>query len=69
MPFVLSLQDAAPSPIIVKIIEPPGDLVTVGEVLLGALGLSGVITLVALAAGLLVAGLLFWARRRRPLSH
>ena len=69
MPFVLSLQDAAPSPIIVKIIEPPSDLVTVGEVLLGALGLSGVITLVAVAAGLLVAGLLLWARRRRPLSH
>ena len=69
VPFAYSFQGAAPSPIIVKIIEPPSDLVGVGDVLLQALGLSGVITLIALALGLLVAGLLFWARRRRPLSH
>jgi hypothetical protein len=52
-------------PIIVRIIEPPDDPIgDIGNVLMSALGISGVITLAALLIGLLVGGLMFWLRSR-----
>ena len=53
-----------PSPIIVKIIEPPGDPTGLADVLLAALGIAGVLTLGAIVLGLLFGGVLFWLRRR-----
>jgi hypothetical protein len=53
-------------PIIVKLIEPE-DSKGLVDVLIGALGLSGLLALVALIIGALVAGALFLARSRRPL--
>ena len=50
-------------PIIVKIVE-PSELSGLADVLLGAIGLTGVLTLLAIAAGVVVAGLLFWWRSR-----
>ena len=50
-------------PIIVKIVE-PSELSGLADVLLGAIGLTGVVTLLAIAAGLVVAGLMFWWRSR-----
>ena len=50
-------------PIIVKIVE-PSELSGLADVLLGAIGLTGVLTLLAIAAGDVVAGLLFWWRSR-----
>ena len=50
-------------PIIVKIVE-PSELSGLADVLLGAIGLTGVLTLLAIAAGIVVAGLLFWWRSR-----
>jgi hypothetical protein len=50
-------------PIIVKIVE-PSELSGLADVLLGAIGLTGVLTLLAIAAGVVVGGLLFWWRSR-----
>jgi hypothetical protein len=60
-----SLHDfmtAQKSPIIVRIIEPPHN--ELRDVLLGALGVTGAIVLVALVLGVLVGGLMFWMRSR-----
>lgn len=73
MPTVLSLllrlaQPPAPprtDPIIVKIVEPESDIAGLGEVLLGALGITGVIVLAALVFGIAVAGVLFFVRSRQ----
>ena len=55
----MRLQD----PIIVKIVE-PSELSGLADVLLGAIGLTGVLTLLAITAGVVVAGVLFWWRSR-----
>ena len=55
----MKLQD----PIIVKIVE-PSELSGLADVLLGAIGLTGVLTLLAITAGVVVAGVLFWWRSR-----
>jgi hypothetical protein len=54
---------AQQSPFIVKIVEPkePG----VADVLLGALGITGVLILGATIVGLLFGGALFWIRSRK----
>ncbi len=54
------------SPIIVRVIGPPTDAVTLGDVILQALGLTGVITLIALVLGLVLGGLFILIRIRRP---
>ena len=51
-------------PIIVKIVEPPGDPTGLAAVLIGALGLTGVIVLIAVLLGLVMAGVLSWIRSR-----
>lgn len=50
-------------PIIVKLVE-PSELSGLADVLIGAIGLTGVVTLLAIAAGVAMAGLLFWWRSR-----
>ena len=55
------------SPVIVKIISPPKDttgLSTLADVLVGSLGLTGAIVLVAFLSGALVAGVMYWFRHR-----
>jgi hypothetical protein len=63
---VFSLLGLQPSnePIIVKIIDPPPDIAGLADVLLGALGITGVIAIGALVIGLGFAGVLFWLRSR-----
>ena len=51
-------------PIIVKIIQPPGDPTGLADVLIGSLGLTGVILAIALLFGVVMAGVLFWIRSR-----
>ena len=64
------LQAAPPSsPVIVKIITPPHDPTGISDVIIGAIGLTGFIVLLAVVLGLLMAGILFWFRSRNPLSH
>jgi hypothetical protein len=53
-------------PVTVRIIEPPVDPTNgLGDVLLASLGLTGVLILVALAAGAVFAGILFYVRSRQ----
>ncbi len=56
------------APIIVRIVETPHDPTGLAEVLVGALGLTGVLVLLALAVGLAFGGILFYFRSRRPLG-
>ncbi len=56
-----------PSPIIVKLIDPPRDPTGLADVLIGALGLTGVLTLMAVTLGVLLAGVMFFLRRHNPL--
>lgn len=60
------LQGQPPSdPIIIKIIDPPTEIEGLGEVLLGALGVTGAIVVAALVCGIVMAGALFVLRRDR----
>ena len=56
------------APIIVRI-APASDPTGIGRVLLGTLGLTGVLIVVAMLAGAVVAGILFLLRSRKPLDH
>ena len=59
-----------PSPIIVKIVEPKKDPTGgLADVLIGALGLSGALFLLAVIAAVAFGGLLFWLRSRKPFDH
>ena len=56
-----------PNPVIVKIVTPPKDesgLSQLAGVLIGSLGLTGAIVLIALLLGALMAGIMFLWRRR-----
>jgi hypothetical protein len=50
-------------PIIVKIVETPHDPTGLSDVFINALGLTGVIVVMAIVLGLAFAGALFWYRR------
>jgi len=59
------LQGKRGGPIIVDITEPPkSELSTLSQVLLGSLGLTGVLALMAILLGIGIGGLVFWVRRR-----
>jgi len=58
----LILQDKPP--IIVKLIEKPHDPTGIADVLIGSLGLTGFIVLLAIVTGALFAAILFWYRSR-----
>jgi hypothetical protein len=64
--FTLFLLQGKPGgPIIVDITEPPkSELSTLSQVLLGSLGLTGVLALMAILLGIGIGGLVFWVRRR-----
>ena len=54
-------------PIVVDVIKQPpvNPEITMGDVVLGAIGLTGVIMLCALVAGLIVGGIFIWIKRTR----
>jgi hypothetical protein len=63
------LGQPANDPIIVKIIPPASDISTLGDVLLGALGITGVLVLGAVVFGVVLAGVMFLVRRRSSSDH
>ena len=63
------LQGQPSSPIIVKLIEPNKDPTGLADVLIGAIGLTGVLVLLAVVAAGIFAAVLFWARSRKPFDH
>ncbi len=64
---MLSIQGTQPpsEPFIVRIIDPPSDIQGLGDVLLGALGITGAIVVAAVLFGLLTAAVMFWIRSRQ----
>jgi hypothetical protein len=60
----LLLQDKSDGAIIVKLVPPKSELATLSDVLIGSLGLSGALALGGILLGLMVGGVLFWARHR-----
>jgi hypothetical protein len=63
-----SLASTQSQPIIVKLVEPKTDPTGLADVLIGALGLTGALALLAVALGVVMAGVLFFARSRHPLQ-
>jgi hypothetical protein len=59
------VTDPVPPPIIVRIVEPATDPTGLRDVLVGALGLSGALALVAIVAAVLFGAVLFWLRSRK----
>ena len=59
------------NPIIVRVIQPPTESTTVGDVLIGAIGLTGMLVVVALLLGGVFGGILIGIkifRRRRNIE-
>ena len=52
-------------PIIVKVIDEPVKSTGVGDIILGALGITGVLLLAALLLGAVLGGLLIWTKKIR----
>lgn len=65
--LTLALQQPPQQPgIIVKIIQPErNELSGLADVLIGAFGLSGALTLMSIVAGLIAGGVLYFVRHRR----
>ncbi len=61
---VLRLASLAQKPIIVRVIEPPHDPTGISDVIVGAIGLTGAITLGAVVLGLIFGAVMFWLRSR-----
>jgi hypothetical protein len=61
----LALQSQPGGPIIITIAEPPSELNTLGRVLLGSLGLTGTLVLIAVVLAVVFGGVMFWVRSRR----
>ena len=63
--FLTALQQTLPPPVVVKIVEPDnGDPTGLSQVLIGALGLTGVLILGCVVLAVLFAALLLWRRSR-----
>jgi hypothetical protein len=60
----LFLQSQPAPPIIVNIVEPESEISGLADVLIGALGLTGLLMLGAVLAAGIFAGVLFWIRSR-----
>jgi hypothetical protein len=55
-------------PFVVKLIEPPGDPTGIADVVVGSIGLTGALILIALVAAAVMAGGLYWFRSREAAS-
>ena len=60
--LLLLFQSPKP-PIIVKLIDPPKEN-ELAHIVVGALGLTGALTLLAMLLGVLLAAVMFWVRSR-----
>ena len=61
------MQGQPSQPIIVQLVREPVDEISVGDVIVGALGVTGVLVLLALAlGGLLAVVLIRWKQRHPP---
>ena len=65
----VALSQQPSSPVIVKIVETNKDPTGLADVLIGALGLTGVMVLLAIIAAVIFGAILFWVRSRKPFDH
>jgi hypothetical protein len=64
-PLLLGFQD--PKPIIIQLTPKPAETTNIGDVIVGALGVAGAITVAAVVLGCVVAvGLVIWHRMHPP---
>jgi hypothetical protein len=56
------------SPIIVRVVGPPTESVSLGDVILQALGITGVLTLIAVVFGFALGALFIFMRARHPMN-
>ena len=59
-----SIQATPDDPVIIKLYETPYDPTGLADVLLAALGFTGVLIVVAIVAAAVFAGVLYWRRSR-----
>ena len=57
------------SPFLIRVVGPENDAVTLGDVILNALGLTGAITAAAMVLGIILGGLFILYRLRHPHNH
>lgn len=57
-----------PDAFVVTVIQEPAKELTVGDVIVGSLGVAGVLLVLSLALGAVIGALLVWRHRRRPLG-
>jgi hypothetical protein len=65
------LQPPPPEPItpaIIEVVEEPSASISMIEVALAAFGLTGVIMVLAVLAGVVAGALIIWFRRQRPVT-
>jgi hypothetical protein len=60
---------APSSPILVRVVGPATDELSLGDVILSALGLTGAITAAAVVLGIVLGGMFILYRRRHPHNH
>jgi hypothetical protein len=56
------------TPAIIEVVKEPSASISMIEVALAAFGLTGVIMLGAVLAGLIAGGVIIWYRRQRPVT-
>ena len=61
----MTTTQAADQPIVVSVVETPAQETTVGDVLLGSIGLTGVLLVIALVLGALLGAILIGIKRLR----
>jgi ABC-type phosphate transport system permease subunit len=59
------LASTQSQPVIVKLVEPKTDPTGLSDIIIGSLGLAGVVALVTVALGAVIAAVLFYARSRQ----
>jgi hypothetical protein len=62
-------EQAKPDAFVVTVIREPAKEVTFGDVILSALGVTGVLVILSLVLAALLAFVLLWWRRRHPPEH
>ena len=63
------MQSPVPQPYIVKVIEEPKQELNFGDVIIGAIGVTGALVLLALVLGVVLAFLMIRWHRRHPPEH
>ena len=61
----MEVMQQPPAPIVVRVIEEPVKSTTVADVILGAVGLTGLLLMIALVAGALLGGVLIGVKKMR----